>query len=280
MGWSLNALVVTDLPLEQVAQRLNHRVSDELVDADDATAGSRAAGPAVSTGPAGSVVVVDPHLELVDVDGPALSAGGVTVHQVVVEEHVMTSAATCWSDGSVRWSVVHEAEQDLLDLRVTGTPPSSLDGLRTAAVEQTRDGGVDALFEVPVALVEAETGFRHDTLPLDGEPTFRPLLPLTAAPPPQPPRRRWFRRSCGQPTAGSVTAAFSAEYRYSHPAPHRCSGSRGRGLRRWVRDRERDVPLPVLRARPAVRGRHPTGLPTLPAGAGRPARRRAGRGRS
>ncbi|MCR6477263.1 hypothetical protein NU688_13970 [Variovorax sp. ZS18.2.2] len=82
-----------------------------------------------------------------------------------IEEHVMVSAVSCWRNGSLAWSAVHDAERGLLDLEETGTLPEELPSIRARALAQHEadaDGEVDYMFEVPVELAQAAVGFRYD----------------------------------------------------------------------------------------------------------------------
>ena len=102
----------------------------------------------------------------------ALSAD-TTLVGCAVEEHVMTSYATGWYAGRRRWLVVHEAERSIRHLHVEGDPPPEFVAIRARqtarqdaappARERERGHvGVDYVFDVPVELARALTGFRHD----------------------------------------------------------------------------------------------------------------------
>lgn len=84
-----------------------------------------------------------------------------------VEEHVMFSAAAEWRDGRERWRVWHRGEDGPVGLEETGTLPAEYAGIRDELQAQQRAAGgaaaeVDHLFDIPVALVRALTGYRHD----------------------------------------------------------------------------------------------------------------------
>jgi hypothetical protein len=84
-----------------------------------------------------------------------------------VEEHVMFSSATCYSNGSQTWRVEHDAQQSIYHLSAAGSPPAQLDEAH-AKLKQEQDnaGGanadVDFIFDVPVAVAQAITSYRHD----------------------------------------------------------------------------------------------------------------------
>jgi hypothetical protein len=112
--------------------------------------------------PGGWYVVVNDHdvrfvddavLEMVSVGGEAVTC--------FVEEHVMCSAATGWKNGKEVWAVIHEAERGLEHLAEDGRLPPELAAIRDRLGAEEADG-VDYIFDVPVELAEALTGFRHD----------------------------------------------------------------------------------------------------------------------
>lgn len=95
-----------------------------------------------------------------------LSEGGAALG-CQVEEHVMASAVFQYKDGAKLWDVVHLADEGLYHLDVGGTPPQLLAAIH-AEMKSTQDeqGGleadVDCLFEVPLMLANALSGYRHD----------------------------------------------------------------------------------------------------------------------
>lgn len=105
-----------------------------------------------------------------------------------VEEHVMASASFLYRDGVKLWDVTHLAEEGVYHLAVDGAPPPLLDTIHTEMkAAQDEQGGADAdvdwLFEVPVMLATALSGFRHDEEALlSGEtPAFTELVPVRGA---------------------------------------------------------------------------------------------------
>ncbi len=94
-------------------------------------------------------------------------AAGCEVIACQVEEHVMVSAVTMYADGALVWRVEHDAQQDIYHLSVKGLPPAQLDEIYASLKQrQDEEGGSDAevdhIFDVPVALAESITGYRHD----------------------------------------------------------------------------------------------------------------------
>ena len=90
-----------------------------------------------------------------------------------IEEHNMSSAAFCWKNGTCAWSVVHAAERDVRNLKVTGNPPAELQLLLASANElqdkerkpfpwRMMSAEFDHFFPVPIDLAAASTGYQHD----------------------------------------------------------------------------------------------------------------------
>jgi len=111
-------------------------------------------------------------------------AAGATVVSCQIEEHVMFSAAHCFTNGVHAWSVSHNGEQSgPYDLAVTGGPPPALDAIKQRFLaEQDANGGenadVDFGFDVPVQLAMELTRYRHDRWEFSwGEPAFTVIEP-------------------------------------------------------------------------------------------------------
>jgi hypothetical protein len=84
-----------------------------------------------------------------------------------IEEHVMFSSITCYSNGSQTWRIEHDAQQGIYHLSTIGSPPAQLDEIHAKLkAEQDNAGGtgadVDYIFDVPVAVAQAITSYRHD----------------------------------------------------------------------------------------------------------------------
>jgi len=84
-----------------------------------------------------------------------------------VEEHVMVSWARGWSAGTLAWSVCHDLQVGLRHLEASGDLPPEYPAVRDRLLgKQDQDpDGADYVFDVPVALAERLTGFRHDFTP-------------------------------------------------------------------------------------------------------------------
>jgi len=103
-----------------------------------------------------------------------------------VEEHVMYSAAEGWTNGRRVWSVTHDSSKARAHLELEGDLPPALSAIRARLEsEQEAAGGdtadVDYLFDVPVELAKAVTGFRHDEDVGGTEPPLFEVLASDAA---------------------------------------------------------------------------------------------------
>lgn len=100
-----------------------------------------------------------------------------------VHEGVMTSVAYGYDRGRPIWRIMHDAQQGIYDFTVSGTPPAEFEAIRARLTEeQDSKGGkssdVDYIFDVPVEVAYALTGFRHDMWRYDwGNPVFMRLEP-------------------------------------------------------------------------------------------------------
>jgi len=95
-------------------------------------------------------------------------------------ETVMNSYACGWVDGAARWSVFHDAQQEVTHLEVSGTPPAEFWPIRDRLLRQ--QAGVtdtDSVFDVPVELFVALGGVRYDEdLPGGGPEPWEILEPV------------------------------------------------------------------------------------------------------
>ncbi|MGD0641885.1 MAG: hypothetical protein ABSC22_14145 [Roseiarcus sp.] len=95
-----------------------------------------------------------------------------------VEEHAMVSAASAFLHSREEWSVAHDSGRGIYDVSTRGRPPESFADIhRRLAAEQDDAGGeraeVDYIFDAPVELAAAVTGYRHDGARFAwGEPQF------------------------------------------------------------------------------------------------------------
>ncbi len=92
----------------------------------------------------------------------------------------MVSEARAYRNGEAVWQVSHDCEKGLNDLTVIGELSPPAEAVRARLMrEQDKAGGekadVDHVFEIPIEIAAAVCGFRHDALPVDGEPVFTEL---------------------------------------------------------------------------------------------------------
>jgi hypothetical protein len=100
-----------------------------------------------------------------------------------VEEHVMFSSCHNAENGDFLWNVCHDAQEGIYDIHSTGATPVEFDAIvAQQRAEQDRAGGeaadVDHIFDAPIKLAAAITGYRHDRWSYDwGEPQFTVIEP-------------------------------------------------------------------------------------------------------
>jgi hypothetical protein len=91
-----------------------------------------------------------------------LSAGASLI-ACYANETVMNSYASAWSNGVERWSVFHDAQQDIKHLETSGALPPELQPIRDRLfAEQETDNGADFIFDIPVELFAGLGGVRYD----------------------------------------------------------------------------------------------------------------------
>ncbi len=100
-----------------------------------------------------------------------------------VEEHVMVSSATCYTNGILSWHVEHDTQKNVYHIASSGNVPPEFDEiLKAAKKEQDDDGGenseVDYIHDVPIVLAQTITSFRHDENMTDENPKPFEVLKL------------------------------------------------------------------------------------------------------
>lgn len=100
-----------------------------------------------------------------------------------IHEGIMYSAAHGAEAGREQWSVVHDAQQGVRHLEVSGLVPADFATVKAKLLaEQNADqaGDVDHVFDIPVELAFALTGFRYDLwdLPSGPRPQFTTVTPI------------------------------------------------------------------------------------------------------
>lgn len=92
-----------------------------------------------------------------------------------VHEGTMVSGAYGYEHGSHVWELVHNSQQSINDLSVSGSPPPSFQSIRQRLMQeqQATAGGVDYIFDIPVEVAASVCKYRHDQWKFEwGEPRF------------------------------------------------------------------------------------------------------------
>lgn len=132
-------------------------------------------------------------------DGDSLQrvSTGAEVVVCMVEEHVKCSGASGWKNGREVWSVRRDAEA--VGVAATGKLPKQYAAIArelqarqdAAEGEGSEEHGVDFLFDIPIELAHALTGYRHDRdIPGLRGPQFEVLADRRKA-------GKWFARWAG-----------------------------------------------------------------------------------
>ncbi len=183
MGYSIAWILVRGKTKEDVLAQLSLADSGELDEANE----SPVSGAAL---PGGGYLLFFNDMAHAATQAPGMArlSSGCEALGCQVEENVMASAAFLYKDGAKAWDVVHLADQGLYHLAMDGAPPPLLETIHTEMkASQDEDGGeeadVDWLFEVPLMLATALSGYRHDEAALlSGEAlVFTKLVPAIPA---------------------------------------------------------------------------------------------------
>eukprot|EP01114_Cavostelium_apophysatum_P011480 TRINITY_DN25761_c0_g1_i1.p2 TRINITY_DN25761_c0_g1~~TRINITY_DN25761_c0_g1_i1.p2 ORF type:complete len:189 (+),score=43.02 TRINITY_DN25761_c0_g1_i1:305-871(+) len=183
MGYSIAWILVRGKSKDDILAQLDLADTGELDEANE----SPVSGAAL---PGGAYLLFFNDMAHPATQAPSMMqmSAGCEALGCQVEEHVMASAAFLYKDGAKVWDVVHLAEQGLYHLAVDGTPPPLLETIHTEMkATQDEQGGaeadVDCVFEVPLMLAMALSGYRHDEAALlSGETLeFTELVPAAPA---------------------------------------------------------------------------------------------------
>ena len=162
MGFAASWVAVSGRTLDQVAEELGLVLTGKTEEGPK----SPISGATLPNGWAlifahefGSRLVTEKTLQ-------SLSNSG-TVVSCQVEEHTMFSSSSCHSNGHEVWNVCHDAQQHMKHLSTRGSLPESFSVVRDELLRQQEAAGgeaadVDYVFDIPVALAESLTSFRHD----------------------------------------------------------------------------------------------------------------------
>jgi hypothetical protein len=88
---------------------------------------------------------------------------GASLIACYANETVMNSYACAWVNGAERWSVFHDAQEDIKHLETSGILPPEIQPIRDRLfAEQEGDDGADFIFDNPIELFAALGGIRYD----------------------------------------------------------------------------------------------------------------------
>lgn len=160
MGFNASWLAVRGRPAESVREMMRLKPTGEFEEVPE----SPVTGIALSTG---WYLIFANDFGFIDRAPLSRLSEGAEVVTCAVEEHVMASSASGWKDGAAIWSILHDSQEGMRHLRVSGEPPDSFEALRTRLfAEQAAAGGDDSdtdyVWDVPVEVALTLTGFRHD----------------------------------------------------------------------------------------------------------------------
>lgn len=88
---------------------------------------------------------------------------GASLVACYANETVMNSYACGWANGVERWSVFHDAQQEIKHIETSGTLPPQFQAIRDRHfAQQDADDSADFIFDIPVELFAAVGGIRYD----------------------------------------------------------------------------------------------------------------------
>jgi hypothetical protein len=168
LGFSISWIAVTGVDKDVALNRLGVVDTGEEAEEDDYVF-------SCTPLPDGWLLILSDDFNYPNADRmAAISVGGEAI-AFIVEEHVMYSAARCYRDGSLVWSIDHDGgDKGAHHLDVAGGPPPELAAIhqrlsREQAEEDAGDAMTDCIFDVPVELSEVLCGYRHDRVRPEGE---------------------------------------------------------------------------------------------------------------
>jgi hypothetical protein len=162
MGFSVSWIAVQGKDVAHVLQTAKLRKTGKIGDMYD----HRISGAALPSG--WFLIYFDREFETPYSKGDTLAklSADAQVLTCCIEEHCMFSAASSWSNGKRDWWVEHNSERGIKDLQTGGTLPPEYLGIRDHLMAQQdlpQDEPLcDFIFDVPIELTRAFTGFRHD----------------------------------------------------------------------------------------------------------------------
>ncbi|WP_152971555.1 hypothetical protein [Xanthomonas arboricola] len=162
MGFAISWLAVSGKAPQQVLQELQlHRTgeTEEFPESPVSSAQLPTGWFLVFANRFASPLVADGSLQQL--------SSGCTVISCQVEEHMMFSSATCYSNGKNNWHVAHDAQESIYHLSANGDLPPEFNDIYASLKQEQDDAGgdksdVDYIHDVPVSLAKAITSFKHD----------------------------------------------------------------------------------------------------------------------
>lgn len=162
MGFAISWLAVSGKAPQQVLQELQlHRTgeTEEFPESPVSSAQLPTGWFLVFANRFASPLVADGSLQQL--------SSGCTVISCQVEEHMMFSSATCYSNEKNNWHVAHDAQESIYHLSANGDLPPEFNDIYASLKQEQDDAGgdksdVDYIHDVPVSLAKAITSFKHD----------------------------------------------------------------------------------------------------------------------
>jgi hypothetical protein len=162
MGYSQSCLAVRGKTPETVRNSLDLKFTGE----NEEYAESRINGIEL---PGGWYAIISNHdeLRLMEEESLRRISADCEVVACFVEEHCMESTAVSWRQGQRIWLVTHNSQKSKRHFESSGELPPGFAEIRDKwmARQKTEDAEmkrVDYIFEIPVEVAHAVTGYRHD----------------------------------------------------------------------------------------------------------------------
>jgi hypothetical protein len=159
MGFSISWVAIRGASRESILARLSLRPTGQREEIPE----SPTCGAELPNG--WYLVFKNNDFSLVSQDGllADLSRAGELI-LCYVEEHVMISGSEAWKNGLQIWWTRHESEKGLEHIVAKGSLPANYEAIRNKLLAELRADPepCDYIFDLPIALAFAATGFRHN----------------------------------------------------------------------------------------------------------------------
>jgi hypothetical protein len=159
MGASLAYLVVQGKSKEKIWEELGLKLSQS----QERPAFSRKVIEGVLT-KSGGYLICDYSWKVFDEEKLIKLSTNAELFAGEVDERVNISMASGWKDGVNTWSVRHDLDEGRTHLNVVGDPPEPFSQIKHTIFEQRKRelDCCDFIFDIPVDLFKALTGFSYD----------------------------------------------------------------------------------------------------------------------